>query len=54
MHEIDDPAFQDNRNYNYSQTKNVERPEYSIITELVEKNSSVIEYSGRSTFLVWE
>ena len=43
MHEIDNPAFQDNRNYDYSQTKNVERPEYSIIVELVEKNSSVID-----------
>ncbi len=43
MHGIDNPDFQDNRNYNYSQTINVERSEYSIITELVERNSSVID-----------
>ena len=43
MHEIDDPGFQDNRNYNYSQVINVERPEYSIIADLVEKNSSLID-----------
>jgi len=43
MNHIDDPHFQDNRNYNYSETNESERLEHSIITDLLSDNSTAID-----------
>jgi methionine biosynthesis protein MetW len=43
MIEIDNPVVNDNRNYNYSGFEDYERPDYKYITELVEKNSKVVD-----------
>ena len=40
---IDDPSYNDNRNYNYSSSEIVERAEYNLISELVEYNSKIID-----------
>ncbi len=43
MHNIDDPAFQDNRMYNYNDTINVEREEYIKIVELIPERAKIID-----------
>lgn len=43
MQNIDDPIFQDNRKYNYSDTINVEREEYKKIVELIPERSKIID-----------
>ncbi len=43
MHNVDDPAFQDNRKYNYNDTVNVEREEYKIIASLVPEGAKIID-----------
>ena len=41
--QFDEPAINDNRNYNYENFQSFERVEYPIITAMVEKNSKVID-----------
>lgn len=43
MHNVDDPAFQDNRKYNYNDIINFEREEYKKIVELVSEGSKIID-----------
>lgn len=40
---MDRPTLNDNRNYNYSDFENFERPDYSFIVELVNEDSRVID-----------
>jgi len=49
---LDNPTFNDNRNYNYSGFESVVRKEYEVITDWVESNSSVIDLAcGNGTLL---
>ncbi len=41
--QFDDPGTNDNRNYNYENFSSFDRVEYPIITDMVEKNSKVID-----------
>lgn len=43
MSTIDSPLYNDNRNYDYSNTPSEEREEYKLICEMVEPNSKVID-----------
>jgi methionine biosynthesis protein MetW len=40
---FDEPGINDNRNYNYEKFPSFERVEYPIITDMVERNSKVID-----------
>lgn len=52
MHSIDDPNFQDNRDYNYKGTTNPGREEYDIIVNLIPKNAKIIDLGcGDGTLL---
>ncbi|PIW69276.1 MAG: methionine biosynthesis protein MetW [Ignavibacteriales bacterium CG12_big_fil_rev_8_21_14_0_65_30_8] len=52
MHSIDDPNFQDNRDYNYNNTTNSERQEYDIIINLIPKDVKIIDLGcGDGTLL---
>ena len=49
---LDNPTFNDNRNYNYSGFDSVERKEYGVISDWIEPNSSVIDLAcGNGTLL---
>ena len=52
MYEVDNPNFQDNRNYNYSNTINNGREEYNLIINLIPEISKVIDLGcGDGTLL---
>lgn len=49
---LDDPNYNDNRNYNYSGFETVERKEYDVIANWITPNSSVIDLAcGNGTLL---
>lgn len=49
---LDDPNYNDNRNYNYSGFETVERKEYDIIANWITPNTSVIDLAcGNGTLL---
>ncbi len=49
---LDNPNFNDNRNYSYTGFESVERSEYEIISNWIEPNSSVIDLAcGNGTLL---
>jgi len=52
MNQLDDPSLQDNRNYDYTGFSMAERPEYDIITSLIEPGSKIIDLGcGNGTLL---
>lgn len=49
---IDDPDYNDNRNYNYSNNTSSDREEYQIISSMISPNSSVIDLGCGNGFLL--
>ncbi len=52
MYNVDDPEYQDNRDYNYKDTNSIYREEYDLILNIISENSKVIDLGcGDGTLL---